>query len=189
VVTTAPGVRVRVHVPVDGKPLNTTLPVAIRQVACVIVPFTGAAGLARTVIVQVALAAEQREPNGLLVVTVITTFFPRSPLAGVYVNENGEVFAEAGVTEPLPFRVIVTNVALPPKVFPAIVIIVNPQVLTVVLLRVTVGGLTHCPKASKEIITKKVIHRKTLVIFHKIRSIEYTTILRYNGSTIAKING
>jgi hypothetical protein len=111
------------------------------------------------------------------VVTVIVTVFPKSPLAGVYVNENGEVFEEAGVTEPLPFPVIVTRVALPPNVFPEIVTIVNPQVLTVVLLRVTVGGLTHCPKASKEIITKKVIQRKTLVIFEIIRFIQYTTIL------------
>jgi hypothetical protein len=165
VLVIAPGERVRVQVPVVGNPLNTTLPVAIRHVGCVIVPFTGAEGLAITVIVQVALAAEHGEPDGLLVVTVIVTDFPKSPLAGVYLNENGEVFAEAGVTEPLPFPVIVTRVALPPKVFPAIVIIVNPHVLTVVLLRVTVGGLTHCPKASKEIITKKVIHRKTLVIY------------------------
>jgi hypothetical protein len=83
--------------------------------------------------------------------------------------------------------VIVTSVALPPKVFPEIVIIVNPQVLTVVLLRETVGGLTHCPKASNEIITKIVTNRKTLDIYDKIRFIEDTTILWYNGSAIAKI--
>lgn len=174
---TPPGERVRVHDPDEGKPESATLPVAIRQVGCVIIPTTGAVGFAFTLIVQVALAAEQGGPFGLLVVTVIVIVFPRSPLAGVYVNENGEVLAEAGVTEPLPFPVIVTSVALPPNVFPAIVIIVNPQVLTVLLLRVTVGGLTHCPKASKEIITKKVIYRKTLVIFEIIRFIQYTTIL------------
>jgi hypothetical protein len=54
---------------------------------------------------------------------------------------------------------------------------------------VTVGGLTHCPKASNEIITEKVIYRKTLAIFYHIKFIEYTTILWYKGSTIAKISG
>jgi hypothetical protein len=83
VVVMAPGERVRVHVPVDGSPLNATLPVAIRHVGCVIVPTTGAAGFATTVTVQIAFAAEQGEPKGLLVVTVITIFFPMSPLAGV----------------------------------------------------------------------------------------------------------
>jgi hypothetical protein len=46
---TAPGVRVIVHVPVAGIPLRRTLPVATPQVGCVIVPTTGAAGLALTV--------------------------------------------------------------------------------------------------------------------------------------------
>jgi hypothetical protein len=80
----------------------------------------------------------------------------------------------------------VTSVVLPPKVFPLTVTRVIPQEFTVVLLRVTVG---HCPKASDEIITKKVINRKTLVIFYQIIFIEYTTILWYKGSTIAKIDG
>jgi hypothetical protein len=153
---TPPGERVSVHVPEEGKPLNATLPVEIRHVGAVIVPATGAAGFEFTVIMQVALAAEQGAPEGLFVVTVIVIVFPRSPLAGVYVNEKGEIFADAGETEPFPFAVIVTSVAPPPKVFPAIVIIVNPHVLTLVLLRATVG---HCPKASNEIITRKVINR------------------------------
>jgi hypothetical protein len=114
------------------------------------------AGFAFTVIVQVALAAEQGAPEGLFVVTVIVIVFPRSPLAGVYVKEKGEVVAATGVTEPAPFSDMLTCVALPPKVFPDIVIIVNPQVLTLVLLRASVG---HCPKASNEIITRKVISR------------------------------
>jgi hypothetical protein len=41
-----PGFLVNVHVPVDGILLNTTLPVASAQVGCVIVPTTGADGVA-----------------------------------------------------------------------------------------------------------------------------------------------
>jgi hypothetical protein len=43
-VVTFPGVLVSVHVPVAGKPLNTTLPVATLHVGCVIVPTIGAVG-------------------------------------------------------------------------------------------------------------------------------------------------
>ncbi len=48
VVTTEPGVLVNVQVPVAGRPLNTTLPVAETQVGCVMVPTVGAVGLAFT---------------------------------------------------------------------------------------------------------------------------------------------
>ncbi len=41
VVTIAPGVRVRVHVPEAGRPLNVTLPVETRQVGWTIAPTTG----------------------------------------------------------------------------------------------------------------------------------------------------
>ena len=44
VVVIALGNLVNVHVPVEGKPLNTTLPVDILHVVCVIVPMVGAAG-------------------------------------------------------------------------------------------------------------------------------------------------
>jgi hypothetical protein len=156
VFVTPPGERVSVQIPEEGNPLKATLPVATRHVGGVIVPTTGVAGFAFTEIVQVALAAEQGAPVGLFVVTVIVIVFPRSALAGVYVKEKGELFADAGETEPFPLVVMVTSVALPPKVFPDMVIIVNPQVLTLLLLRVTVG---HCPKASNEIITSIVIIR------------------------------
>ena len=39
-----PGVLVSVHVPVDGSPLSTTLPVATLHVGWVIVPTKGAVG-------------------------------------------------------------------------------------------------------------------------------------------------
>jgi hypothetical protein len=48
VVVIPPGVQVSVHIPVDGKPLKTTLPVGIKQVGLVIVPTTGAEGFALT---------------------------------------------------------------------------------------------------------------------------------------------
>jgi hypothetical protein len=48
-VVTAPGLRVNVHVPVDGNPFNTTLPVATVHVGWVIVPAVGAVGMAFTV--------------------------------------------------------------------------------------------------------------------------------------------
>jgi hypothetical protein len=49
VVVILPGVLVRVHVPEEGKPFNTTLPVATLQEGCVIMPTTGAVGIAFTV--------------------------------------------------------------------------------------------------------------------------------------------
>lgn len=108
-----------------------------------IVPTTGAEGFAFTVSVYMAVAAAHGKPNGLLVVIVMITVLPASPAEGVYVNANGRVVEDAGLTEPEPFSVIVTLVALPPKVFPLTVTGVVPQVLPLMLLNVIVGGLTH----------------------------------------------
>lgn len=44
VVVTPPGDLVKVHVPVDGNPLKTTLPVATVHVGWVIAPTTGGVG-------------------------------------------------------------------------------------------------------------------------------------------------
>ena len=112
------------------------------------VPALGAVGMANTLNVKVALDSLQGYPDGLLVVTVITIMFPISFLPGVYVNENGDSDTVAGLTEPSPFSVILTCVALPPKTLPLIVTGVVPHVLPVLLLRVTTGSLTHsgvCP--------------------------------------------
>ena len=49
-----PGLRVSVQVPVAGKPLSTTLPVATEQVGWVIVPTVGAEGSGLTVTVVTA---------------------------------------------------------------------------------------------------------------------------------------
>jgi hypothetical protein len=44
-VVTAPGFLVKVHAPVVGNPLSTTLPVASVHVGCVMAPATGAVGV------------------------------------------------------------------------------------------------------------------------------------------------
>ena len=164
IVVISPGVLVSVHVPDAGKPLKTTLPVAAVQVGCVIIPGTGAERFAFTVKVQVAFASEQCFPRGLLVVTVIMTFFPKSPLLGVYVNENGDFVAEVGLTEPAPFSVIVTWVALPPKKLLDTVTAVVPHVLLLFMLSETVGGFTHCPGVSIEVNKNRPVKIDTLVI-------------------------
>ena len=51
--------------------------------------------------------------------------------------------AEGGLSDPAPFSVMVTRVALPPKVFPPTTTAVVPHVLPSELLKVTVGGLAH----------------------------------------------
>ena len=45
-VVTEPGSRVKVHVPMEGNPVRKTPPVANVQVGCVMVPTTGAEGVA-----------------------------------------------------------------------------------------------------------------------------------------------
>jgi hypothetical protein len=49
----------------------------------VIVPIAGAAAIALTVKAYVPTAAEQGDPKGLLVVTVIVTILPPSAITGV----------------------------------------------------------------------------------------------------------
>ncbi len=56
---------------------------------------------------------------------------------------NGDADADAGVTVPPPLSVMVTLVALPPKVFPVTVTAVIPQVLPETDPRVRSGGFTQ----------------------------------------------
>ena len=56
---------------------------------------------------------------------------------------KGDAAADPGVTVPPPFSVIVTLVALPPKVLPLTVTAVIPQVLPEAAPSVTSGGLTQ----------------------------------------------
>ena len=161
-----PGLRIRVHVPVEGNLFSTTLPVGTVHVGLVIVPGSGDEGMAPTVRVYVALAAAHGKPSGLSVVTVIVTFFPGSAFFGVYVNENGDFVDEAGLTDPAPFSVIVTFFALPPKVLPVTVTAVMPHMLPLVLVNVTVGLFVHCPDISIEINKKAATKRDSLAIFY-----------------------
>jgi len=72
-----------VHVPVEGRFVSITLPVATAQVGWVMVLTVGADGILFTVNVYVATATEQGDPNGLSVVMVMSTVFPKSPTVGV----------------------------------------------------------------------------------------------------------
>jgi len=126
-------------------------------------PITGAEG-EETDNKYVAVAALQ-EPRGLSVDIVIVTIFPKSPLFGVYVNENGEVLTETGLIEPVPFVFSVTFFTSPSNVLFATLIGVSPQVVPLVLLKVKVG---HCPVNSIETEIKRATKRKTLVIIIRI---------------------
>jgi len=83
VVVCPPGERVIVQSPDGGRLFRTTLPVGRAHVGWVIVPGTGATGLAFTVSDYVAVAAAHGVPRGLFVVTVIKTTLPASPATGV----------------------------------------------------------------------------------------------------------
>ena len=88
-----------------------------------------------------------------------------SPLFGVYVKVKGLFDTEAGVTDPLPFSVIVTFFALPPNVFPEIVTGVRLQIVPEVLIIVTVGLFVHCPDALTDISINKQTTHNNLFIF------------------------
>jgi hypothetical protein len=60
VVAALPGVLVNVHEPEEGKPLNTTEPVASAQVGCVIVPTVGGCTTGGSVTVSVLETFVQR---------------------------------------------------------------------------------------------------------------------------------
>ena len=57
------GVPIIVHVPEDGRPVNSILPVAVEQVVCVIAPKTGAVGTIGAVFIDAEVeATELQEP-------------------------------------------------------------------------------------------------------------------------------
>jgi hypothetical protein len=62
---------------------------------------------------------------------------------GVYVKANGDTIDDTGFTVPAPLSVMVTLVAVPPKVLPLTVTGAIPQVLPVKLPSVSAGGLIH----------------------------------------------
>jgi hypothetical protein len=120
-----------------------TLPVDTVHVGSVIGPIVGARVPGFTVNEKVAVTGEQSEFRFLSVFTVIVTSLETSASEGVYVKANCWVLVDAGLTVPVPSEVIVTPVALPPKVFPLTVTGEVPHVLPVLLVKVKVGGSTH----------------------------------------------
>jgi hypothetical protein len=65
----APPVAVIVQLP-DGRPLKATLPVAVAQVGCVMVPMIGASGVAGWVLMVALVEATEVQPTELVTVKV-----------------------------------------------------------------------------------------------------------------------
>jgi hypothetical protein len=65
-----PGVRVRVHVPDAGKPLNATLPVGVVQVGWVRVPTVGAPGVTGCALITTAEDAGEVQLSEFFTVNV-----------------------------------------------------------------------------------------------------------------------
>jgi hypothetical protein len=85
VVVTPPGVLVNVHVPVAGKPFNTTLPVDTEHVGCVIVPTVGAEGALGTALIRIF--ADEVEIHADALVTVYEYVPAARPVIVVLVPE------------------------------------------------------------------------------------------------------
>jgi hypothetical protein len=88
-----PGVRVTVHVPVEGNPLRFTLPVARVQVGCVIKPIIGARGTG-TLLIVLELVAGEVHPPALVTVQV---YVPGGIPERVYAPPDQLALAPAGV--------------------------------------------------------------------------------------------
>ena len=67
VFVTSPGLRVSVHVPLEGKPFNITLPVAT-QVGWVMMPATGAAGVRGCALITTSADEADKQPDELVTV-------------------------------------------------------------------------------------------------------------------------
>ena len=67
---TAPGLRVKVQVPVDGKAFKVTLPVAIVQFGCVIVPTEGVVGAFGTASITTFGEGDEAHPAALVTLKV-----------------------------------------------------------------------------------------------------------------------
>jgi hypothetical protein len=68
VVVVPPGVRVKVQLPVEGKPFKITLPVATEQVGWVTVPTVGAVGVAGWVLITTLAEDDEIHPEALVTV-------------------------------------------------------------------------------------------------------------------------
>lgn len=65
-----PGIRIRVHVPVDGNPVNITLPVDTVQVGWLMVPITGALGVDDCALITTLVDALEIQPDAFVTVKV-----------------------------------------------------------------------------------------------------------------------
>jgi hypothetical protein len=70
VVVTPPGVLVKVHVPDEGNPPNTTLPVATLHVGWVMVPTVGAVGVGGWVLITTLADDDEIHPDALVTLYV-----------------------------------------------------------------------------------------------------------------------
>ena len=68
VVVTPPGLLVSVQDPVAGNPFKITLPVAVVQVGWVMVPTTGANGVAGCALITIPADAAEIQPADLVIV-------------------------------------------------------------------------------------------------------------------------
>ena len=60
------GLRVNVHVPLDGKPFKITLPVEALQVGCIVVPTEGAVGALGAALIMTFAEAEEVHPAAFI---------------------------------------------------------------------------------------------------------------------------
>jgi len=67
-IVTPPGLLVRVHVPVNGNPLNTTLPVDISHVGLVIIPAMGELGAEGWGLIKTFAEGAEVQPSALVTI-------------------------------------------------------------------------------------------------------------------------
>jgi hypothetical protein len=108
VVTVPPGVLVNVHVPVAGNPFKITLPVAVVQVGCVMVPIAGGVGVIGLALMttfadavevhpEAFVTVKVYVPDGRMPVTVVLVpvpevVVPPGVLVNVHVPVDGKLF-------------------------------------------------------------------------------------------------
>jgi hypothetical protein len=68
VVVTDPGALVNVQVPLDGNPFNTTQPVAVAHVGCVMVPTMGAVGALGAALMTILEELDETHDDALVTV-------------------------------------------------------------------------------------------------------------------------
>ena len=84
-----PGVLVNVHVPDAGKPLKSTLPVAIVHVGCIIVPTTGAIGVASSALITTLADATEIQLDALVTVMIILARLMSARFVLVVISSRG----------------------------------------------------------------------------------------------------